>query len=634
MGVMKKRSYAKISMPALLAIATGMVLLCIYFARNIPILKIFLECEIVVSLAILVILYVVFRYIKYYKNHQIDDSFARLLDSVGYAAIKIGRNGTIKAFNKKSEALFGYKKNNILNKNIKILFKKDDVSVFSSKGIKHCLLEGQSKIHISARKKNRDIFPVEISMSKIEELGATQFMLIFYDMSHSKATEESLNQHIADLHHMIDRQIYELRLFKGKAEVADNIKSEFISNISHELKTPMHAILSFSRMGIERIGSIKQEKLLEYFSDIRKSGERLLRLLNELLDISKLEAGHGKLNLAQNDLCEVLQDVLDEMSSLSEEKNLKIEINKPDFNANLIFDREKIIQVLVNIISNAIKFTPQNGLIKIDFSEFCLISNSLSEHELEMNIGMSKYSIESDLLFIAHSPPIKALVRLEKNIQNGIFYKKNTKHFIGQGKEILDEFANQEQYKGISFYTIKNKDKTLRIKGINHKIAEENKRDAAFEKWHNKLHKQVKDMPKGKILHAVYIPQNYDKDGMLCSIYPIYREHKLHGFIEIETLLNNKMMARVVRNSRAAMISIFNEGSVVMENELNNIFDKFIQGSTTKTGAGGSGLGLSISKEIIALHRGKIWAESEKTTGTTFRFVIPVIPDSNISLLS
>jgi PAS domain S-box-containing protein len=241
---------------------------------------------------------------------------------------------------------------------------------------------------------------------------------------------------------------------KEIAEQANKSKSDFLANMSHELRTPMHAILSFSNFGIKKFNSAPPEKLLSYFNKINQSGERLLALLNDLLDLSKLEAGKLEFNFRLYELSIVLKQCIDEQEALLNEKNLLIKIINPEHDTQAEFDTVKVSQVITNFLSNAIKFSEQGTTLSI----------AIKANELFSDAGIS----------------------------NG-----------------------------------------------------------------------------------------------LC-------------------------------------LSITDQGIGIPDNELDTIFDKFIQSSKTKTGAGGTGLGLAICKEFIDAHGGRIWAEHNLPEGSVFSFVIPL----------
>jgi|TARA_B110000977_G_scaffold70928_1_gene96282 signal transduction histidine kinase len=148
---------------------------------------------------------------------------------------------------------------------------------------------------------------------------------------------------------------------------ADRIKSEFLANMSHELRTPMHAILSFSNMGHSRLHKVELEKLGHYFDRIRSSGNRLLLLLNDVLNLSKLESGKMEFSMQRGNLVDIIQRATQEVETLMSDRELTVVIEPTDLNTTTYFDEEKILQVLINLLSNAIKFTPVGRQITIFF---------------------------------------------------------------------------------------------------------------------------------------------------------------------------------------------------------------------------------------------------------------------------
>jgi len=153
---------------------------------------------------------------------------------------------------------------------------------------------------------------------------------------------------------------------------ADRVKYEFLANMSHELRTPMHAILSFSNMGSSRLEKVDRTKLGHYFERIRISGNRLLLLLNDLLDLSKLESGKMEFIMEKGDLSSVIQRAIQEVETLCWDKELKIAVKPSPDPTISYFDEEKMLQVIINLLSNAIKFTPNGKQITLFFD------NSLS----------------------------------------------------------------------------------------------------------------------------------------------------------------------------------------------------------------------------------------------------------------
>jgi len=157
----------------------------------------------------------------------------------------------------------------------------------------------------------------------------------------------------------------ELQKAKKIAEAANNAKSTFLSNVSHELRTPMHCILSFATFGIKKHATVNPDKILDYFQKIRQSGETLLVLLNDLLDLAKLESGKIVFKFKPANLRSLIEIVREEHESLALEHNLSIRCEYPEANEKITLDADKIRQVLRNLLNNAIKFSPVGGTIDV-----------------------------------------------------------------------------------------------------------------------------------------------------------------------------------------------------------------------------------------------------------------------------
>lgn len=161
----------------------------------------------------------------------------------------------------------------------------------------------------------------------------------------------------------------EIERQRSKAIQANAAKSEFLANISHELRTPMHAILGFSELGMNKDASQPGEKLKSYYPKIRENGKRLLGLLNDLLDLSKLEAGRMVLEKTPNDLIITIRSAVDQVESLMLERDITVVYDKVSGDTVCSCDSDKILQVMLNLLSNAVKFSPTGGRIIITLND-------------------------------------------------------------------------------------------------------------------------------------------------------------------------------------------------------------------------------------------------------------------------
>ena len=220
-------------------------------------------------------------------------------------------------------------------------------------------LEDGSWLHISERRtKDGGYVSVGTDITRIKEHeqklvdNDLRLRATVIDLKRSQSELERQAVELADLAEKYSQE-------KNRAEEANQTKSKFLANMSHELRTPLNAIIGFSEiMESGMFGTLGSEKYQEYCHDILTSGHYLLEVINDILDMSKIEAGRMKLDMEQLDLSKTLAELLRVVSGRAEDKNLVLDADI-EGTISVVADRRAIKQIIVNLLSNAVKFTPR-----------------------------------------------------------------------------------------------------------------------------------------------------------------------------------------------------------------------------------------------------------------------------------
>ncbi len=176
-----------------------------------------------------------------------------------------------------------------------------------------------------------------------------------------QATQEKLRQ----ANKQLDAKIAELSERNIELFKANKVKSEFLANISHEFRTPLNAILGFAQVLRDKPLSLKKEKAQRYAENIITSGNNLLQMINDLLDLVKTQAGKMELHVGETSVADLLEALASQFSLLTKRKKIKVSLLLDPDLPTILTDVGKVQQILYNFLSNAIKFTPPHGRIEI-----------------------------------------------------------------------------------------------------------------------------------------------------------------------------------------------------------------------------------------------------------------------------
>ena len=233
------------------------------------------------------------------------------------------------------------------------------------------------------KRKNGTLFWEDTSIAPIkdDEGKIVGFVAIKKDVTEQKKNEESLRLITDHLNDLVAERTKDLEEAKNRAEQASNVKSEFLANMSHEIRTPMHGVLGYAEVGRNSVEKTLKElktldkggvekrfkKLLRCCTQIEDSGNSLKGLLDNILDLSKLQSGSMDFDFQDRDVFYIVNLVVEEFRALTEKKGLKIVVNQVDEMIACV-DSGKIMQVVRNLLGNAVKFT-EKGVITISFLE-------------------------------------------------------------------------------------------------------------------------------------------------------------------------------------------------------------------------------------------------------------------------
>jgi signal transduction histidine kinase len=200
------------------------------------------------------------------------------------------------------------------------------------------------------------------------------------------------------LEHRVMERTNELRETNLRLMAADRSKNQFLANMSHELRTPLNSIIGFSSVLLEATRGLVQPRLHHFLENIHSAGNHLLELINDILDLSKIEAGKMELRTDQFDLRDTIAAVERVMKGFAEEARVKILLKVDEALPKVRLDEGRLKQILFNLLSNAVKFSPQGGLVSIHCSLLRALESPIGFDTVRIDITDQGVGIASEEL--------------------------------------------------------------------------------------------------------------------------------------------------------------------------------------------------------------------------------------------
>lgn len=303
-------------------------------------------------------------------DERMERRFRHLLEAAPDAILEIDGDGRIVLMNAATQRLFGYSREELFDKNV-------DILVPDEARVRHTQHRAKYSAHpqprpmgsgllLQGQRKDGTRFPVEISLSPFHSEEGFRIGAIIRDVTDRVKAEEQIRALQARYTGELTAANRQLELRNREVETANQLKSEFLASMSHELRTPLHTIIGFAELLSEGLEGSLSDKQLRFVNHILRDGRHLLDLINDILDLSKIEAGRLELNLEEFEWTEALKEVVGTIQPQANARDVGLSVPEEIPWQRIVADRLRFKEILYNLLSNAVKFTPSGGMVWIE----------------------------------------------------------------------------------------------------------------------------------------------------------------------------------------------------------------------------------------------------------------------------
>lgn len=300
-------------------------------------------------------------------NHRHVAMLAQSLESSGDVIVITDTEGLITYVNSEAIRELGYLKDELVGQPVSIMQSPNNPSGLGEEILKMTIEGGWFGEVINIRKDGSE-YPLLLTTSPVRDAEDKIIALIGIgrDITERKQMEAELKRYSEGLESLVKGRTAELDEARLQAEAANRAKSEFLANMSHELRTPLNSILGFSEVMADGMTGPLTDEQKEFLNDIHESGTHLLSLINDILDLSKIEAGKMGLELSEFNMRELIKGSLLMFKEKAMKHSIELKAEIQEGIDVIIADGRKLKQVIFNLLSNAMKFTPERGEVGIN----------------------------------------------------------------------------------------------------------------------------------------------------------------------------------------------------------------------------------------------------------------------------